>query len=33
MATDPSNQVESILDVDEKIISTSVQKEVNMSCL
>ena len=33
MATDSSNQVESSSDVDEKIVCTSVQKEVNLSSL
>jgi hypothetical protein len=33
MATDSSNQVESSSDMDEKIICTSVQKEVNLSSL
>ena len=33
MATNLSNQVESYLDLDEKIICTSVQEEVNLSSL
>ena len=33
MATDSSNQVERSSDVDEKIVCTSVQKEVNLSSL
>ena len=33
MATDLSNQVERSSDVDEKIVCTSVQKEVNLSSL
>ena len=32
MATNLSNQVEIISNVDEKIICTSVQKEVNLPC-
>jgi hypothetical protein len=31
LAMDSSNQVESSLDMDEKIVCTSMQKEVNMS--
>jgi len=33
MAIDLSNKLEGSLDVDEKIICTSVQKEVNLSSL
>jgi hypothetical protein len=33
LATDLSNHVESSFDVDEKIICTSMQKEVNLSIL
>jgi len=33
MATDSRNQVESSLDMDERIVCTSVQKEVNLSSL